>query len=392
MTLLFLIVVIFVVLLVNFHKWKQCKSSNIIISTANEAHKILKSIDYNRQKPNEWLIETLSIVNPFTINDESLLKAFKINAIKILANYANQQHYEKLVLTIRNRVEHRITLLQLNNGKFCLSKLAKQVTLDCFLTEILDVHANEDLLTELPELIIHLWKNRNDKTAKDHLKRILQTHDDQFSQSKTWQQIKTILSEHSNIISNMSTNDFDEKISNPLNIIVPGWETMWRVVFYTLLELIRRPNLVEQLRSQFNDHSKSYRDCLLLEWILKETLRLYPPTKNIYRTNLNTGESVCISVQQIHRDKTVWGSDALNFHPYRFKDTLTPEQQQSYLPFSISCPARSGFAYKFAGAIVAEILKFGPKFSIAEDFESMPPTDKLLDLARNSYQDLLISI
>ncbi|CAF3391782.1 unnamed protein product [Rotaria socialis] len=392
MTPLFLIVVPFVMLLIRFRQWKKCKPSNITISTANEAHKILKSSDYNRQKPNEWLIETLSIVNPFTINDASLQKAFKTNAMKILTNYTNQQNYEKLVLTIRNRIQHRITLLQLKNRKFCLSKLAKQVTLDCFLTEILGVHANEDLLTELPELIIHLWKNRNDKTAKDRLKQIFQTHNDQFSQSKTWQQIKTILSERSNIISNMSTNDFDEKISNPLNIIVPGWETMWRVVFYTLLELIRRPNLVEQLCSQFNEHSKSYRDCLLLEWILKETLRLYPPTKNIYRTNLNTGENVCISVQQIHRDKTVWGSDALNFNPYRFKDILTPEQQQSYLPFSISCPARFGFAYKFAGAIVAEILNFGPNFSIAKEFESMPPTDKLLDLVRDSYNDLLINI
>lgn len=217
------------------------------------------------------------------------------------------------------------------------------------------------------------------------------TNKNSFSQSEVWQEIQTILSTHSDIISQIATNNFDEKISNPLNIIVPGWETMWRLVFYSLLELLRHPALLEELHFELNNHSKSYQNCRLLERILKETLRLYPPTKNIYRTNITTGQNVCISVQQIHHDKNVWGSDALDFRPDRFKEKLTAEQAKHYLPFSISCPARYGFAYRFAGAIVAEILRHCPTLAVAEEF-TLPSTDKLLDLARNSYDELLVTV
>jgi cytochrome P450 len=370
-----------------FLKYKQ---SNII-TTADRAREILKSSDYSRCKPNKWLVNTLSIVNSFTINSESLLKMFKNEVIKTLAKWSNDEKYEDLMLTIRSRIQHRLSILQSNNSTFCLSKLVKQVTLDSFLSGILNVNANEDLITELPDLIIHLWKNHDDKKAQDRLQELLLANKDDFSKSEFWQQIQTILSNHSAIISQTAANDFDEKISNPLNIIVPGWETMWRVVFYSLLELLRHPKLLEELRSELNDHLKSYRKCLLLQCILKETLRLYPPTKNIYRTNLKTSQDIRINVQQIHRDKNVWGFNALDFCPDRFKEKLTVEQEKCYLPFSISCPARHGFAYGFAGAIVAEVLQHCPTFTIAEGFSSLP-TDQLLEMARDSYNDLLINL
>jgi hypothetical protein len=380
----------FISVIITYLIWLKPKQPKIITS-ADHAHKILKSTQYTRHKSNAWLINTLSIVNPFTINDESLLKVFRNKVITTLSNWSNDTKYEELVLTIGNRVEHRLSLLQLKNAKFCLSKLAKQVTLDSFLSGILNVNATEDLLKELPELIIHLWKNRTDKKAQDRLQELFLANQDNFSHSEVWQQIQTILSNHSNIISQIAINDFDEKISNPLNIIVPGWETMWRVVFYSLLELLRHPELLNELRAELNTHSKSYRKCDLLQWILKETLRLYPPTKNIYRTDIKTGHNICIDVQSIHHNQNVWGCDALVFRPDRFKEELTAEQKNHYLPFSISCPARHGFAYTFAGAIVAEILRQCPTFAIVEE-SSLPPTDKLLDLARNSYNDLLVTV
>jgi hypothetical protein len=331
----------------------------------------------------------LSIVNPFTIDSQSLLKQFKNIVKNTLAKWCTDGEYEKLVGTVGNRIEYRISLLQSNQSKICLSKLVKQVTLDAFLSGILNVNAHEDLLTELPQLIIHLWKNRDDQNAKNHLRQLISASKDDFSQSEFWQQIETVLSNHSNIISKIATNDFDEKISNPLNIIVPGWETMWRVVFYSLLELLRRPELLKELRSQLNQQQPSYQKCLLLEWILKETLRLYPPTKNIYRINVKTGEDVCISIQQIHRDTNVWGSDALDFRPDRFREKLSSEQNKCYLPFSVSCPARHGFAYRFAGAIVAKILQHCPNFTVADDLAILS-TNKLLDMTRDSYNDLLV--
>jgi hypothetical protein len=45
----------------------------------------------------------------------------------------------------------------------------------------------------------------------------------------------------------------------------------------------------------------------------------------------------------------------------------------------------------FAGAIVAEVLQHCPTFTIAEGFSSLP-TDQLLEMARDSYNDLLINL
>ncbi|CAF1157206.1 unnamed protein product [Adineta steineri] len=375
--------------IIYFIRYKYKKQLNII-TTADQAREILKSDQYVRHVSNAWLINTLSIVNPFTIYDKSLLKTFKQRVISILANWCKEDLYEEHVFVIGKRIDYHIPLLQLNNRKLCLSKLVKQVTLDSFLAGVLNVNANDDLLTELPDLIIHLWKNRDDKNAQTRLKELFINNNDQFTQSEIWQQIQTILSDHSSAISNMGINDFDEKISNPLNIIVPGWETMWRVVFYSLLELLRHPKLLEELSLQLNDQSKSPQNCLLLECIIKETLRLYPPTKNIYRTHIKTNEEVRIDIQHIHHNKSVWGSDACTFRPDRFEN-LTDKQKNHYLPFSISCPARHKFAYIFAGAIITEIIKHCPTFTIADE-SILPSTDKLLDVTRNSYNDLLILV
>ncbi|CAF0778321.1 unnamed protein product [Adineta ricciae] len=360
-----------------------------VIIDAHQAHEILKSSIYKRHKSNRWLIDTLLIVNPFTIESESLLKAFKIKVINTLSQWSTQNKYEELVSTIGTRIDHRLALLQSNTNKLSLSKLVKQVTMDAFLSTILGVHANEDLLTELPDLIIHLWKNRTDTAARHRLQELFSANKDNFSQSEFWQHLQTILADHMDDILKITKNDFDEKVSNPLNIIVPGWETMWRVVFYSLLELLRRPDLLEELRAQLNDSPKSHP--VLLEWVLKETLRLYPPTKNIYRTNVQTDEQVCISVLDIHRNKTVWGADALNFRPQRFQRELTDEQKRCYLPFSISCPARHKFAYTFAGALVSQILNNYPKINITEEC-LLPTVDLTLDITRDSYHDLTITV
>ena len=377
-------IVTVLILLTILYYFRRRSQQVRVISTCVEALTILKSEEYNRQRPNNWLISTLSIVNPFTIDDPSLQREFKNKVIRTLAQWKNKQTYAELVLIIRERLRLRLGIFPSSDGQFCLSQLVKQVTLDAFLSGVLHVDAGEDLLTELPDLIIHLWKNRTDQTAKARLRELLSSNGGGFQRSEFWQAIQTVLDQHSDIIARTAVNDFDEKISNPLNIIVPGWETMWRLVFYALLELLRRPALLDELRKQLSG------DCLPLRCLLKETLRLYPPTKNIYRTHLNTNQEVSISVQTIHRDKNVWGCDALEFRPERFTVPLTTEQQASYLPFSISCPARHAFAYDFAGALVAEVLRCCPTLTLRDGHLSLP-TDNLLSLSRNAYDDIIVT-
>ena len=370
----------------NIFIFRKSKPTVYIIDP-DQAQIILKSTDYTRHKPNHWLIHTLSIVNPFTIPSTSLLNDFKNEVKNTLAHWINDKHYVNLIGTVRNCVEYR----RASASQICLSKFVKQVTLDSFLSGILNIRVDEQFLIEIPDLIIYLWKHRDDQEAHHRLQTLISSQSDTFSQSKFWKQIQTILSNHSNTISTIATNEFDEKIHNPLNIIVPGWETMWRVVFYSLLELLRHRELLDELRIQLNNPSVSYKNCQLLERIIKEILRLYPPTKNIYRYNEKTNENVCIQVQAIHRNEKIWGANALEFYPDRFKQKLTDKQKDAYLPFSISCPARHGFAYAFAGAIIAEILKQYPNLIVSNN-SSTVLTDTLLDMSRDSYKELLVEI
>lgn len=369
-----------------FYRRRFRPTLSLVITNSGDAHRILKSSDFIRQRPNAWLISTLSIVNPFTIPDHSLREDFKNKVLKLLVTWKEENNYQSLLKTISERIHFRLGLCQTNESHFCLSTLVKQVSLDAFLSGILHVHASEELVRELPELIIHLWKDRTDQKSKDRLQDLLLANQPNFSESPAWKDIQDVLSQHRAMIAQTVPNAFEEKISNPLNIIVPGWETMWRVVFYSLLELLRRPQLLNELREQLAEHSPCYRRCLLLQRILKETLRLYPPTKNIYRFNVITGTEVSISVQQIHRDTAVWGADALEYRPERFITKLTEQQEKSYLPFSISCPARHGFAYEFAGAMVATILKHCPTLSLVEKLATSDP----LDVTRDSYKDLFV--
>ena len=354
------------------------QKSTLIITSATEAHSILKSSNYNRQIPNAWLMHTFSIVNPFTMEGASIRNDFKNKVIQRLAHWKDETNYRTLLNLLD---EHIRRFGEKNSKQFYLSKFVKRVALDAFLSGILQCEVTEEFLEELPDLIIHLWKHRTDQKAQKRLKQLLTENEKNFSQSDFWMDIQHVLASHQSLIAQSMINDFDEKISNPLNIIIPGWETMWRVVFYSLLELLRRADLLTEIRQDLANHR-----CSSLRSIIKETLRLYPPTKNIYRKNLLTNEIVCISVQTIHRDVKVWGDDALTFRPSRFNNGLTSEQTQCYLPFSISCPARHGFAYDFAGGILSTILMCFPHLDLVESL----PADKPLDITRNAYRDLLV--
>ncbi|CAF1262960.1 unnamed protein product [Didymodactylos carnosus] len=177
-------------------------------------------------------------------------------------------------------------------------------------------------------------------------------------------------------------SDLDEEIGNALNIVIPGYETMWRVVFYTLLELIRRPILFNELRNSTSVE--------LLIPCVKETLRLYPPTKSIYRQNIQSGQEIRIAIDQIHRDIGVWGLDANTFNPDRFKADLTPDQKNYYLPFADICPARHRYAYLFSTTVIGTFIQKCNNIQI--HCGCLPLTEYLLILGRNAYSDMEVTV
>ncbi|KAI0393725.1 hypothetical protein F5Y17DRAFT_296833 [Xylariaceae sp. FL0594] len=176
---------------------------------------------------------------------------------------------------------------------------------------------------------------------------------------------------------------------NPLNLIMPAYETLWRVVLLIFVSITGRgvdPATSEELRQAIenvpeclNKSDEAERRALA---IAKEGLRLYPPTRRIHRATLNTdGEEVAAAadVEACHRYTEIWGPDAHRFLPSRFHDwarkkkdtdnepstgsmvTEVPEYQVlSYFPFGVGkhvCPAATGFGERLITLLVVELAR-----------------------------------
>ncbi|KAI0903843.1 cytochrome P450 [Ustulina deusta] len=176
--------------------------------------------------------------------------------------------------------------------------------------------------------------------------------------------------------------------THPLNLIIPAYETLWRVVLLTFVAIASR-NLDSRITEELEDAIKSVPQCFCLGndsemralAIAKEGLRLYPPTKRIYRA---AEIVVAANVEACHQNDEVWGANALYFDPTRFhnwhqNDTITisspidrPLRQEaddlktrSYFPFGAgrhTCPAAAGFGDKMITLLVVEFARrFGTR-------------------------------
>ncbi|OTA68390.1 hypothetical protein K449DRAFT_450592 [Hypoxylon sp. EC38] len=162
---------------------------------------------------------------------------------------------------------------------------------------------------------------------------------------------------------------------HPLNIIIPAYETMWRVVLLTYVSAGFRATdqeTADQFRRVVKDCPRYFNNGIdgdLLEVALnfaKEGLRLYPPTKRIRRAvpsgtlNAQGGSHVVAAdVEKCHRDTRIWGYDAKAFRPSRFRE-LTDAMKEAYMPFGAGrhqCPTASKFGYRAITILVVALSK-----------------------------------
>ena len=102
-----------------------------------------------------------------------------------------------------------------------------------------------------------------------------------------------------------------------------------------------------------------------LHMVLLETLRLYPPIVFIQRTatsdavlggvKVPRGTAVSIPIGMLQRDKEVWGSDADEFNPMRFKNGVSraARDPNALLAFSLGPRACTGQSF---GVVEAQIV------------------------------------
>ncbi|CAG8570906.1 5142_t:CDS:2 [Diversispora eburnea] len=171
-----------------------------------------------------------------------------------------------------------------------------------------------------------------------------------------------------------------EELQSPLNIILPAYETMWRVLLYAILEIKVRKILNQKLQEKLKKKEKSEistdnkdLDSSIeqflknpshttlknnpLHFIVKETLRLYPATRHIHRKI--DDDKYTIDLETIHRDPKSWKNPLL-FNPERFKNHVSISSKVNpFIPFSMGkmkCIAADKFAPTLAAILIASVI------------------------------------
>ncbi|KAF7791058.1 hypothetical protein EIP86_002018 [Pleurotus ostreatoroseus] len=176
---------------------------------------------------------------------------------------------------------------------------------------------------------------------------------------------------------------------NPLDFVLPTFETMWRVVAVAVAHVHQDPDALKAFARFAASPTSNQFECFegdlpSVGAVIAETMRLHPPTRRIHRASVLAQTSgstswiakftsfifsnarqtplpsrVVADIGAIHRDTAIWGHDAGVFRPARHHPvTLTPAQRGAFMPFGygrLKCVA-SSWAPHAAGLIVGEIL------------------------------------
>ncbi|KAL8928045.1 MAG: hypothetical protein Q9172_001100 [Xanthocarpia lactea] len=160
--------------------------------------------------------------------------------------------------------------------------------------------------------------------------------------------------------------------NTPLNILLPVYETLWRVVLHCLIEVLFRPSsdldwreilkafLRKPDKQQFEQRGAGV-DSVSVQFLVYEALRLYPPTRRIYRqmhmSTITEPELIAADIEACHRLPEIWGDDSHQYHPGRW-NSVNRHMRKAFMPFGgppYQCPASASFGPMMIGVLVAAI-------------------------------------
>ena len=153
-----------------------------------------------------------------------------------------------------------------------------------------------------------------------------------------------------------------------LSLVSAGFDTTAAALTWAVAELLRQPALLARLKGELAITAEPP----LLDHVIKETLRLYPPAPAGLRQagcdlefagyRIPKGHRVAFSIYAAHRLERIY-PDPLAFRPERW-ETLTPPPY-SYLPFG------SGARYCIGAGLATRTLTLGLS-SLVRGFDLTP--------------------
>eukprot|EP01126_Amoeba_proteus_P007029 TRINITY_DN12496_c0_g1_i1.p1 TRINITY_DN12496_c0_g1~~TRINITY_DN12496_c0_g1_i1.p1 ORF type:complete len:378 (-),score=51.93 TRINITY_DN12496_c0_g1_i1:99-1232(-) len=156
----------------------------------------------------------------------------------------------------------------------------------------------------------------------------------------------------SSLILQQGNNDeyleFDELVDNLISFLLAGFETLAHTITMCVYLSTVDKSFNHELSEEMNDldeddvnSSHLLEESKNLDFLIKETLRLYQPVpgatrypqKGIYTPYpCPQYRRVITDTLVSHRDHLVWGHDAHLFNPYRWKN-VTTEMKDYYMPW-----------------------------------------------------------
>ena len=357
-----------------------------------------------RALPNRRLTATFGINNAFTTSDPQVYKTFIRYATHVInrVNADNKEWRQLSSLGQDTLWRHLSDLGHKPWDQHQQLHLTSTVRILCFVVILhflfpgaqkIDLQAARDVTED----INRLWVQS--KSALDPVSKREQDH----LVARIRQMLPTTEQVH-------NYTSFEEQ-ANPLEIILPAYETLWRVVLLTYVHLafrgissdgprVKTESLAREILAGLTTHlgtgteeestilmiskvSTSFfrsdacatdvthvRGSILhrLTTFSQEALRLYPPTKRIYRatpSELHTATStptpiiVAADIESLHRDRFIWGHNAHDFFLPRMSQGLTQHQKDAYMPFGLAphlCPASNKFGERMVAMLIGTLF------------------------------------
>ncbi|KAF8242008.1 hypothetical protein K440DRAFT_665034 [Wilcoxina mikolae CBS 423.85] len=333
-----------------------------------------------RAIPNYRLILAFGINNSFTTISPPHHKRFKTRVEKLL-------RLDPASWKIISFVARSLVPSQPNSGSLHLAPFLRKYVLTIIIHLFFPAYQNigvetSNSIAELGDLINDLWiQSKHGEPSRDDQRRLSETI-------------------------NVLFPGIDE---NPLNLLLPAYETLWRVVLRCFLEVQFRGGrkVWRDVLRRYLDNPGSEEFVAVLEGegdgdgdgvvsvkaIVAETLRLYPPTKRVYRAVTPT-EVVAADIEAVHCDPELWGEDAGCFKPERWSEGVD-EVRCGFMPFgegAFVCPAKKVFAPRLIGILVAAVLEGVPVDAgwVAEKKEDEIVMEGRLGNERNEFGTLVL--
>ncbi|KAF9018415.1 hypothetical protein BDZ89DRAFT_960147 [Hymenopellis radicata] len=312
-----------------------------------------------RARPNRRLIRAFELTNTFVSGDEYVHSTFRGEA-ELLISRANDWH------RFRRVADHAVSdALPVAPRAPCrFDTFVQAVTLQSILLGLLCVDAPDDIrldvtaLHTVSALVTELWALSKQPGALDA-------------------RLLPVLRDHVDALLRSAGTTLDA-FPNPLDIIIPSWETLWRVVATTLAHIhddaSYRDVMHEFFASSITAHSfrRPHADAsgVSVEGIVLESMRLHPPSKHIGRSQpwllprwiysrlpfavARFFEVVHVAdVYAVQNSPVYWGASVDSFDPSRQR------HGPAFMAFGygkLSCVAKT-WAPIAAAVIVASILE-----------------------------------